>query len=221
MKWQWLHRTGEGKLLLFCNGWGMDARVISHLQPDGFDLLMLYDYSCLDLPDEVKEALKRARSRSLLGWSMGVWIGSQVLANYDFEHAVACNGTLCPISDSFGISPTIFQGTLDAFDQLRRQKFYKRMCGKKNLSFFLQHSPIRSVENQRAELAFFWELRQEIAIPPEQHSPWKQAVIAQRDLVIPTVNQHAFWDDRIPVTKISGGHYPFTSSEHWTDYLRL
>lgn len=221
MKWQWLHRAGQGKLLLFCNGWGMDGRVVSHLQPKDFDLLMLYDYSSLTLPEEVQTALERAERRFLLGWSMGVWVGSQVLGDYAFEAAVALNGTLCPIHDVFGIPSAIVEGTLEHFDQTRRQKFYQRMCDRKALPFFLQHTPQRTVEGQQAELAFFREFRHEMAQPPKTSSPWQQVGIASRDLVVLTANQRAFWEGRLPVTTMTGGHYPFTHFPCWADYLAL
>ncbi len=224
MRWQWLHRAGQGKLLIFCNGWGMDGEVVSHLQPGDFDIMMLYDYASLKIPNEVDAALAAASSRFLLGWSMGVWVGSLLFSESKFDAAVAYNGTPCPIDKRFGISPAIFYATLENFNEKNRADFYRRMCGKKDFPLFLQHLPQRELDNQQQELAFFWNSREEMAILQEQGLPWQRAVIARKDMVIPSRNQRAFWEKQLlleRVAEIDGGHYPFSLSSRWSDYLAL
>ncbi len=220
MKWQWLHRAGAGKLLVFCNGWGMDGEVVSHLHADDLDIVMLFDYAALDIPCEVKTALAAASHRFLLGWSMGVWVGSTLFSGYDFDVAVAYNGTPCPIDKGFGIAPAIFQATLEKFNEKNRADFYRRMCSKNDLPLFLSSTPKRDMENQRRELAFFWNLRQQM-VPPAQAAPWQRVVISSGDRIMPARNQRAFWEKRLSVTEINGGHYPFARGNCWREYLVL
>ncbi len=221
MRWQWLHRAGAGKLLVFCNGWGMDGEVVSHLHADDLDIVMLFDYAALDIPCEVKTALTAASHRFLLGWSMGVWIGRVLFSEYSFDAAVAYNGTLCPIDKRFGIAPSIFQATLENFNEKHRADFYNRMCSKNDLSFFLQSIPKRAMEHQREELAFFWNLRQQMMPQVQDTVPWQRAVISSGDRIMPARNQRAFWKKRLPLTELNGGHYPFAKSNRWRDYLVL
>ncbi len=221
MRWQWLHRAGKGKLLVFCNGWGMDGEVVSHLLPGDFDVLMLFDYSALALPGAVEEALAVASCRYLFGWSMGVWIGSRLLSGYHFTRAVACNGTLCPIDKKFGISPAVFQITLENFDEKHRMDFYKGMCSRDVFPRFLHSPPKRQLINQREELSFFWGMRQELEIVPDTVLPWEKVIVARRDMIMPTRSQRLFWKGRLPVVEIDGGHYPFANWEYWSDCLAL
>ena len=47
MKQSWLHKQSLNKLIVFCNGWGMDEHPFRPLHSFGYDVLMLYDYSDL------------------------------------------------------------------------------------------------------------------------------------------------------------------------------
>ncbi len=202
----------------------MDGEVVSHLQAGDLDVVMLFDYTSLKIPGEVDAALAAASSRFLLGWSMGVWVGSLLFSKSNFDAAVAYNGTLCPINKRFGISPAIFRATLENFNEKNRADFYRRMCGKKDFPFFLQHLPQRGLDNQQQELVFFWNARKEMAILPEESLPWQRAVIARKDMVIPSKNQRAFWENQLfsdNIVDLDGGHYPFFLSSRWSDYLAL
>ncbi len=221
MRWQWLHKAGQGKLLVFCNGCGMDEQVVSHLRPDDFDILMLFDYVAPQLPPEVEQIITAASYRAVIGWSMGVWIGSYLLAEYNFDSAIALNGTLCPIHEDFGIAPVIFSRTIEYFNEQHREKFYKRMCDSDGLRCFLRSAPKRQIVDQRQELSFLWRIRQQMALPPEKAAPWHKAVIARRDIIVPTKSQQAFWAGRLPVIEIDGGHYPFARWSCWSECLAL
>ncbi len=199
----------------------MDEQVVSHLQPDDFDVLMLFDYVTPQLQQEVRQIIMAASYRAVIGWSMGVWIGSYLLAEYDFDSAVAVNGTLCPIHEDFGIAPVIFSRTIEYFDEQHREKFYKRMCDSNSLSCFLNSAPQRQIADQREELSFLWSIRQQMAMPPAEAAPWHKAVIARRDMIVPTRSQRLFWTGRLPVVEIDGGHYPFAGWNNWADCLAL
>ena len=48
MKYKWLNRENNDKLIVFFNGWGMDECVVKHLYPDDYDVLMFFDYTTLE-----------------------------------------------------------------------------------------------------------------------------------------------------------------------------
>ena len=43
------YENNNNKLIIFFNGWGMDEIIISHLDREDYDLLILYDYRDVDL----------------------------------------------------------------------------------------------------------------------------------------------------------------------------
>ena len=48
MKYKWLNRGENNKIILFFNGWGMDENVVKHLDCEDYDVLMFYDYNTLE-----------------------------------------------------------------------------------------------------------------------------------------------------------------------------
>ena len=48
MKYKWLNRRENKKIILFFNGWGMDENVVKHLDSEDYDVLMFFDYKTLD-----------------------------------------------------------------------------------------------------------------------------------------------------------------------------
>ena len=45
MKYKWLNLKNNQKLIIFFNGWGMDEGVVKHLDCEGYDILMFYNYN--------------------------------------------------------------------------------------------------------------------------------------------------------------------------------
>lgn len=214
MKALW-RRNGHQNLLVFCNGWGMDAGVVEHLTFAG-DLLILSDFTDFTLPPDCETAIKGYARRSLICWSMGVWMAARLMKNIDYERKVAVNGTLKPVDDNFGIPEVLFHGTLEKFDEKNRLAFYRRMCGSQDiLKAFLLQAPVRELEDQRQELAFYWTHRRD-----EAENFYDLAVVARKDRIMPTVNQLRFWQGT-PVHEMKGGHYPFFSFSCWEELLNL
>jgi len=88
MKCEWLYRQHRERLILFCNGWGMDATPFQPLTATDVDVLMLFDYHDLrpvdgernnPAPDlDLDDLFRRYSHISLIAWSMGVWAGQQL-----------------------------------------------------------------------------------------------------------------------------------------------
>ena len=49
MKYKWLNRNNNQKLIVFFNGWGIDENIVKHLDCEDYDVLMFYDYNTLDV----------------------------------------------------------------------------------------------------------------------------------------------------------------------------
>ena len=55
MQIEWIKGSDRRRLLLFFNGWGMEAQAVAHLQGEA-DVAILSDYRTLALPsDEVEK----------------------------------------------------------------------------------------------------------------------------------------------------------------------
>ncbi len=218
MRGLWLARRGQGKAIIFCNGWGMDERPLAHLASRLHDVYMLYDYRDPTPPAELDTVLDGAGELSLISWSMGVFRGQQLLAEraVPLARAVAVNGTLCPVDDSLGIPRQLFADTLAAYGEETRRRFYRRMCRDKGtLNFFLACQPQRSLEEQREELRV---LLQETRCLSLDTSLYRTAIVAIGDRIFPAANQRRFWQGLRPLS-LDSGHYPFHLWASWEELL--
>lgn len=214
MKKVWITKENSAELILFFNGWGMDEKPFEHLTvPDGFDILMAYDYTELEpLTEEIKSYSKV----HLVAWSLGVYAAAEVLQGIEFASATAINGTLKPIDADEGIAPAIFQGTIDSWSEVAALKFNRRMCGKYNKEFKAS-APERSVDDQKNELI---ALRERIKSKPQPDNIFQQAVIGVGDRIFLRDAQEKHWQHaRIHLRIVDEPHYFFPALKNWKDLL--
>ena len=214
MKKVWITKENSAELILFFNGWGMDEKPFEHLTvPDGFDILMAYDYTELEpLTEEIKSYSKV----HLVAWSLGVYAAAEVLQGIEFASATAINGTLKPIDADEGIAPAIFQGTIDSWSEVAALKFNRRMCGKYNKEFKVS-APDRSVDGQKNELI---ALSKRIESKPQPNNIFQQAVIGVGDRIFLRDAQEEHWQHaRIHLRIIDEPHYFFPALKNWKDLL--
>ena len=203
MKYKWLNKKDNQKLIIFFNGWGMDESVVNHLEPDNYDVLMFYDYNTLETDFDF-ENLRVYSEKSLIAWSMGVMTAT--LFDMDYVSKTAVNGTLKPIDDKFGIPKRIYDLTLKGFSPKGAERFIKNMY--QDFSEYIY--PKREFENQKTELE---------ALTHYQANPnfkYDRIIISACDKIIPTKNQSAFWGIE-PNTE--GGHAPFNLFKKWSELL--
>jgi len=218
MKSEWLHRRQKERLIIFCNGWGMDANPFLPLGAREYDVLMLFDYRDLELDCNLATLFDSYQSAFLVSWSMGVWVGQQIFQSWShcLQGAIAINGTLCPIHDQFGIPEQLYDATLEQFNATARLKFYRRMCrDRKVFDTFLGNQPQRSVADQRLELA---ALQGQVSCQAAEDAIYTHIVIAGQDLVVPTANQLAFWQGR-DIRRVEGSHFLFYGWNSWDELM--
>ncbi|MFZ4523962.1 MAG: DUF452 family protein [Chlorobium sp.] len=210
----WLRKEGAEELLLFFNGWGMNARIGTHLLGESLtglthDLLVCHDYRTLALATEVMEDLARYKDITIIAWSFGVWV-AQHTSLPPITKAIAINGTLYPVNAAKGISPDVFQATLSSWSEENRHRFNRRMCGSREaLALFSSMSPDRTAADQQEELALLKE--HVLAAAGSTSAAWSydHAIIGGRDLVFPAQQQYMAWKG-LPQTIISDmPHFPF------------
>ncbi|MBQ7764812.1 DUF452 family protein [bacterium] len=208
MKFKWLYKNNNSKIILFFNGWGMDDGVVKHLNPEDYDVLMFYDYSTLDT-DFNFESLNIYLEKNLIAWSMGVMIGSCLASSLALSHRegkkVAINGTLKPIDAKFGIHPKIYDLTIKGFDEKGREKFISSMFDKK-----FEINCQREISEQLSELIALKNYQ------ADESFKYNKILISDNDKIIPTKSQVAFWGKE---PNLKGGHCPFFNFTKWSELL--
>ena len=221
MKYKWLNKENNNKLIIFFNGWGMDEGVVKHLKFDDYDVVMFYDYNTLDT-DFVLD--KKYPEVNIVAWSMGVNIAGVNIAGVNtgvntgvnrigvtfgnISKIVVINGTLKPIDEKYGIPPRIYDMTIAGFDEKSRDKFINNMgINSKDISYLLFN---RTLENQKSELLALKNYKANLEFKPAK------IYISEDDRIIPTKNQCAFWGIE---PNLKGGHYPFLNFARWGDIL--
>lgn len=205
MKIKTIQHTGERVCILFFAGWGMDERPFAHYVTPGTDLMVCYDYRTLDFDETL---LLHYKEVHLVGWSMGVWAASQVMArtSLPITQSTAINGTLYPIDATRGIAPAIFEGTLNGLNEASLQKFRLRMCGSATAyKAFEQIAPQRPVEELKEELSAIGQQYKEL---PPAPFVWNQAIIGNADRIFLPENQQRAWQGTPTVTACAeAAHY--------------
>lgn len=187
----------------------------------------------------------------IIGWGLGVWCASAAFDKYlarlghfntyrelkfwaKIKRTIAINGTLIPISGTWGITPHSFRKTIEALpDKSVMEKFLHRMCnGKKEYEFFKTHAPERDAEEAKKELITI-----EKNLFLSNSLTWDTAITSLEDNIFKTGRQQKFWtnyskisDGYIPGTRrkfhlktveIPGGHYMFNKFRSWEEILSL
>ena len=201
MKYKWLSKNKYDKLIIFFNGWGMDELIVSHLETDNFDVVVLYDYNNLNLDidfDQYKE-------KHVVAWSMGVMIATL----FDFgETKTALCGTPYTVDDNYGIPEKIYNLTLKTFSEKTVQKFMERM--------FLEKPETNKFSNRDLE-SMKTELEKMAEYKPNNDYKYTRALVADSDVIIPVKNQKSFWGKDFET--IHSGHCPFENFKSWSEII--
>lgn len=216
MRIEWVCKESTPGVIVFFNGWGMDAGAVGHLE-GGEDLVVVSDYRRVDaacLPS--LEGYGRVR---VVAWSMGVWAAARVLPEWGVrpERAVAVNGTGCPVDDAWGIPGRVYAVTERGMNAEGQRKFARRMFEEEeDFRRFGEHAVARPAEEVREELVM---IRRQCAAPAGAY-PWDRAYVSSGDLIFPVANQRAYWEAQgVPVVPLEGGHYPFYRFSAWEEIL--
>ena len=195
MKQTFIIRNNGKHLLLFFAGWGMDETPFRHIHPAECDWMICYDYRSLEFDTTLIQAYSKI---SLIAWSMGVWAASQVMKQYPslpVSQSTAINGTLYPIHETKGITPSVFEGTLQGLNAQTLLKFQRRMCGSAaDYKAFQTVAPQRPVEELKEELAAIQ--KQYLSLPPSDFA-WQRAIIGKSDRIFLPDSQWLEWRNKV------------------------
>lgn len=214
MRTEWLIKKGNRRLVLFFNGWGMDARAVAHLK-GACDVWMAFDYR--ELGDVVLPDVREYGEIYVVAWSMGVWAAANVMPRLAVAPvaAIALNGTEHPVDDRWGIPERIYRLTERGMSAEGREKFVGRMLADAaEAERFAGSQSQRSLESVCGELSL---IREQSAVMRHEMK-WNKAYISEGDVIFPVANQQAWWQGRAEqVCGLAGGHYPFYRFESWEE----
>lgn len=216
MRMEWVNKKGQGRVVVFFNGWGMDEKSISHLSGEN-DLLLCFDYR--HIGQNFCPELSGYKEIYLIAWSMGVWAAANIVGewNIKFTGKVALNGTECPIDGRYGIPPQIYQLTEQGMDEKGREKFFTRMLnGAEEKRRFENNKPSRLLAEQIEELYAIEKQCSEL----KRNIKWDKIFISEKDVIFPVNNQLNWWCNRADITMLPTGHYPFYYFSNWEEIWR-
>jgi biotin synthesis protein BioG len=209
MKRQWIRRNDSPGLILFLNGWGMDAGTVTPEPPTEWDLVTFFDYRNLEIDEAACRLPEKYETVVLVAWSMGVWAAGVFAPLAEkITTSVAVNGTSRPIDDEYGIPRELYEETVKRFSEKSRSSFYRRMCGGAGAAErFRRMGPGRPLDEQRRELD---SIRRHCdAGTPRNPYPFDTAVIGGRDRIMPTENQLRHWNSGRHELLPGVPHFPF------------
>lgn len=220
MKIDWLHKNKSNEnIILFFGGWGVDYYPFQYLTSENSDLVMFYDYKDLEGSEILTEIFNKYKNVNIIAWSLGVWVAATLLSSYknEINYAIALNGSLKPIDDSYGIPVKTFQATIDNFSIAGRNSFNKRMCrDAQTMAKFIMSKPAREIAEQKEELIHLQDLIFNTKVP---QNIFTDVIIGDNDRIIPTVNQIAYWQSvQLNYKLIKAPHFIFY---HWTDWEEI
>ena len=206
MKQHFIIKNNQKHLLLFFAGWGMDETPFLQIRPTNKDWLICYDYRSLEFDAII---LQEYSEITLIAWSMGVWAASQIMKQYPslpLSQSIAINGTPYPIHETKGITPAIFEGTLQGLNEQSLQKFQRRMCGSTaGYKTFQTVAPQRSIEELKEELAAIQ--KQYLSLPPSDFA-WQKAIIGKNDHIFLPDSQWLAWRNKVDsIEYTEAAHY--------------
>ena len=228
-----LHRQGNQDCLLFFAGWGMCPEPFAALPPGGVDVLLIYDYRCLDVEEMQKIASflqglhkKRTYRRlHLLAWSMGVRAASRLFAEEifslsDLASAIAIGGTCQPIHDRLGIPEQNFADMAEELSPARVEQFHRSM-------FADEQEATRFTGLFREGGRSFEELHQELLTlgaaaytkSPDLADIYTDRIVTGRDRIFPARNQIRAWG-RKNCRTLSLPHFPFYHWQSWAAIIQ-
>jgi biotin synthesis protein BioG len=182
MKYQWINKYNNKKLIIFFNGWGMNSNSISHLKFEDYDILMYYDYSDINFEEPI---LDNYSYIVLISYSLGILSSMYFLNNSKIlpDIKIAINGSGIPISDEYGIPVELYFDIMNNLNDTKYKKFLFSICG--NISnyrkFLLNHQ--YDIDSLKKELVSIKDLQNDIN--SYSHGIWNTIILCSEDEIFP------------------------------------
>lgn len=220
MKTLFLNKQNNKNLIVFFAGWSFDENPFKFLSCNDNDVLFVYDYNDLSIADILKD-FSMYKNKTLIAWSMGVFVANLYGDLFkDFDYKLAINGTICPISNEYGIPDKMFDLTLKHAQIGLSGKFYKNVFKTEEEFEKYNENPVkRTIENRVEELE---NLKTNILKNNNMASEiFDLAIISDFDKIIPPKNQTASHKkNNVPILNLPYGHSIFYNFSTWNEIIK-
>ena len=208
MDCHWLNKNGNKNLIVFFNGWGMDEKIVSHLNCTNYDVITYFDYRNLNI---TPIDLTKYDKKILIGWSMGVMVCNCFYEMFkDFDKYIAINGTPKAVDDNYGIPEIIYNLTVENFNEISCEKFMKKTTP--NTQLINYHT--RNTEELKAELISIKKIN------PEKIYKFDKAYVSRKDRIIPAKNQIKYWsENNTQIIELELQHCIFDTYTSWEEII--
>ena len=216
MQFHWLNKQNNKDLIIFFAGWSFDENPFKFLDCGAFDVIIIYDYNSIDLPEI---DLSPYKNINLIAWSMGVFVAYLLKDKLpNFAKKIAINGTVKPVDDEFGIPQKPFILTLRHAKTGLEGKFYQNIFdSNEEFEKYLKTPVERTIENRETELKSLYERIKTTEINYDGF--YDKALISAHDKIIPTKNQINFWQENSEIEMLESGHFPYYNFKSWNEIL--
>jgi len=187
----------------------MDENCVSHLKCGEFDVFVIYDYRNIEF-DFSEINFEKYNKKYFIAWSMGGYVAN-LFANIlnDFDKKIAINSTNQIIHNNFGIPEKIYNVTIKLFCEESKNKFISNIFQNIEKTFEIK----RSISELKEELISIKNIKIENEIN------YDKVFISKKDIIVPTLNQLNFWENKTEIAFLDAPHYPFYLFENWGDIL--
>ena len=218
MKCVWLNKQNNKNLIVFFAGWSFDEKPFIAHDCDRNDVLIVYDYNSLFIPEELKD-FSSYENKTLIAWSMGVFVACKLKDLFqDFNKKIAINGTTSPVDDTYGIPVRMFELTLKHAQKGLEGKFYQNLFQtEEEYNLYSSHSVQRPIENRVSELENLYTLiKNENSL--DSVGFYDLAIVSDYDKIIPPKNQiECHNKNSTPVITVPYGHFPYYHFSSWKE----
>lgn len=220
MKCHWLNKQNNKNLIVFFAGWSFDYYPFVNLNTEGYDVLFVYNYNDLDVPEELKD-FSQYENKTLVTWSMGVFSAFLLKSLFkDFNYKLAINGTVTPVDNEYGIPVKMFELTLKHAQKGLEGKFYQNVfLTNDEYELYTTYPVRREIQNRVDELENLYNLIKNTDVVYEKF--YDLAVVSDFDKIIPPKNQLASHKkNNTPVITVPYGHHPFYYFSSWNEIIK-
>lgn len=206
-----IEKPSNKRLILFFTGWSTDWKIVSDVHiPECYDLLCLWDYRNIGLPD----FHKNYDEILIIAWSLGIPVAEKLAVGisglFNLTGMYAINGSRFPVDDKRGIPEDIYFATCSNLSEQSLKKFRFRIAGGVN-RYKEPEARLQSdltIDDLKSEL-----IRFESDSYYDGSQKWDFAFIAGKDKIFPACNLMTAWEDT-----------PYevdNTAEHLPDFQRL
>lgn len=180
-------------LLIFFTGWGCDEYEFEHLRAD-FDILLLYDYSNLDLDFDFSGYKKI----DLISFSAGVFIASILDFDFKIGKKIAISGNPYLFDEKLGLSKEV-QDMLYNITEENADDFARNYLVKTDEEWKAFHHSKRTPESCREEFDSLREIyeRNKQKIKDD----YDYAVMGEFDTLFSVPAQKEFYKERLNIVQ--------------------